>query len=228
PLEYESPQHVEAIGNMIGTHLERVWQQHATQPKPSRHSKSWWSHECGTIVKQIRDLRLRRKELVAERGWWQARVIREGEGFDLSWHQEVVRVTRDIAAISGQIDRATRSMKGAVRRAKRSFFDQAIAKTNNARIWDLVEWTKPRKMTTTTGLVDSEGKPLDEPELVSAAFQEQFTPANPRRVDMSLLDEIPQQQEREFPPFSKLEVREALARTSNFSTPGPDHASWFW
>ncbi|KAI0685244.1 hypothetical protein BC835DRAFT_1249091, partial [Cytidiella melzeri] len=228
PLEYKSAQHVEAIGTMIGTHLERLWQQYATLPKTTRHSKSWWSPECSSFVKQIRDLRLYRKELVAERKQWQARVVREGESFEMAWHQEVVRVTRAIADVTSQIDRATKQMKGAVRRAKRTFFDGVIAKTHKARIWDLVEWTKPRKMATSTGLMDREGNPIDEPEKVSETFREQFTPANPRPVDMSLLDEIPQQQERDFPPFSKLEVREALADTSNFSTPGPDHASWFW
>ncbi|KAI0693427.1 hypothetical protein BC835DRAFT_1276026, partial [Cytidiella melzeri] len=228
PLEYESPQHVEAVGNMIGTHLENLWQQYATLPKATRHSKSWWSPECSNIVKQVHDLRLHRKELVAERKRWQARVVREGEGFDLSRHQEVVQTTQCIVSVTGQIDRATRRMKGAVSGAKRSFFDGVIAKTNKLRIWDFVDWKKPRKMATTTGLVDLEGKPIDEPEKVSATFQEQFTPLNPRQVDASILDEIPQQEERAFPPFSKAELREALAKMSNFSAPGPDHASWFW
>ncbi|KAI0696355.1 hypothetical protein BC835DRAFT_1272032, partial [Cytidiella melzeri] len=122
---------------------------------------------------------------------------------------------------------ATSRMKGAVRRAKRTFFDGVIAKTNKSRIWDLVD-DKPCRMNSTTGLVYSEGSPINEPEKVSKTFQKQFTPANPCQVDMSLLKEIPQQQPQEFPPFSKLEVCEALANTSNFSTPGPDHASWFW
>ncbi|KAI0681928.1 hypothetical protein BC835DRAFT_1301198, partial [Cytidiella melzeri] len=228
PLEYESPQHVEAIGNMMSTHLERLWQQYATLPKTTRHSKLWWSPECSSVVKQIRDLRLSRKELVAERKQWQARVVREGDNFEMEWHREVVQVTQTIVIVKSQIDCATKQMRGAVWRAKPTFFDNVIDKTNKSRIWDLVERTKPRRMTTTTGLTDHEGKPIDEPDKVSDSFQEQFTLTNPRQVDMLLLDEIPQQQECDFPPFSKLEVQEVLADTSSFSTPGPDHASWFW
>ncbi|KAI0697699.1 hypothetical protein BC835DRAFT_1413551 [Cytidiella melzeri] len=163
PLKYELPQQVEAIGDMLGTHLERLWQQHASMPRAIRHSKSWWSPECSKLDKQIRDLRHHWKELVTERKHWQSHVIREREQFDLTWHQEVVCVTKEIVSVTSQIDHATGRMKGTVRRAKRTFFDGVIAKTNKSRIWDLVEWTKPRRMSSTTGLVDSEGSPIDEP-----------------------------------------------------------------
>ena len=58
-------------------------------------------------------------------------------------------------------------------------------------------------------------------------FQEQFTPVNPRRVDMSILEEVPQQDKRTFPRFAVSELQEALRSTSNFAAPGPDNVSRF-
>ncbi|KAF8883984.1 hypothetical protein BD779DRAFT_1387248, partial [Infundibulicybe gibba] len=36
----------------------------------------------------------------------------------------------------------------------------------------------------------------------------------------------PTWEERSFPPFSSLEMQEAISATSNSSAPGPDHISW--
>ncbi|KAI0783904.1 hypothetical protein BC629DRAFT_1582498 [Irpex lacteus] len=229
PLEFESREHVEGIGNLMEEHLGNIWRKHATTPKPSRHSKSWWSRECSTWAKELRELKLQRKELGGERKRWQTRIVREHDhNSNLSRQQMIMRLTVEIASITLHIDRANKRLKGAIRRAKRDFFDEAIAKVHPSRIWDLVEWTKPRKLSATTGLVDSEGKPVDEPEKLAEVFQEQFTPKNPRQVDMSILDDIPQQEERPFNPISEREIREALSDTSNFSAPGPDNLSWFW
>ncbi|GJE94756.1 hypothetical protein PsYK624_109280 [Phanerochaete sordida] len=228
PLVYESRERVERIGDWLGDRLEQVWERHATAPKPSRHSKSWWSPECGAIVREVRDLRVQRKGLAARRKALQARVVRAGADFDMSWHREVVHITRELADIAARVDRATRRLKGAVRWAKRQYFDGVMEKTHPSRVWDLVGWTKPRKMNATTGLVDREGTPVDQPEELARVFQDQFTPANPRGVDFSVLDAMPQQDERPFAQISCAEVREALRDTSNFSAPGPDHISWFW
>ncbi|KAI0767934.1 hypothetical protein BC629DRAFT_1251154, partial [Irpex lacteus] len=228
PFEYTSREHVEKIGDWVGERLSDIWEEHATLPNVSKHSKSWWSRECSTRMKEVRTMHLLRKSLVKERKQWQARVVRAGQNFDVQWHQEVMRLTREIAACSMHIDRANKRLKGAVRRAKRNFFDEVIAKTHASRVWDLVEWTKPRRIPTTTGLVDGSGQPVDKPERVAEVFREQFTPTNPRQVDMSLLDEMPQHEERAFAPITEREICEVLAKTSNFSAPGPDNVSWFW
>ncbi|KIP01610.1 hypothetical protein PHLGIDRAFT_38563, partial [Phlebiopsis gigantea 11061_1 CR5-6] len=228
PLEYDSREHVERIGTWVGDRLAGIWGRHAAAPRPSRHSKSWWSAECSAVIREVRELRERRRHLMVQRRLWQARVIRAGHGFDLNWHREVIRLTRLIAGLSGQIDRSARRLKGAVRRAKRQFFDAIMEKTHPSRIWDLVAWTRPRRLATTTGLVDREGEPADGPERLAEVFQDQFTPRNAREVDPSILEDMPQKEERAFPPFSCVEVREALRDTSNFSAAGPDHASWFW
>ncbi|KIP02159.1 hypothetical protein PHLGIDRAFT_79540, partial [Phlebiopsis gigantea 11061_1 CR5-6] len=228
PLEYESREHVERIGTWIGERLEDIWDQHATVPKLTRHSKSWWNAECFAMIKEIRRLDERRKDLSRQRRLWQNRVVRAGHNFSLEWHWEVVRLTREITTLSVRVDRAEKRMKGAVRRAKRQFFDDVMERTHPSRIWDLVGWTKPRRLATTTGLVDQSGRPADQPEQLASIFQEQFTPGNARAVDPTILEEMPQREQRSFPAISCTEVRDALRGTGNFSAPGPDHASWFW
>jgi ribonuclease HI len=228
PLEFSSREHVEGVGQWVSGRWKSAWDQHASLPVASTHSRSWWSRECTTRMKELRNLRLQRKELVAERRRWQSRVVQAGIGFDLAWVREVTRLTQEVAAITAHIDRAGRRLKGAVRRAKRVFFDETIARTQPSRVWDLVDWTRPRKATASTGLTDSEGRPIEEPDRLAEAFQEQFTPTNPRLVDMAILEEMPQLEERSFPPITEREVQEALSDTSNFSAPGPDNASWFW
>lgn len=69
---------------------------------------------------------------------------------------------------------------------------------------------------------------MDDPEKLAQAFQEQFTPTNPRPVDLSIVDEMSQRDERTFPPLSKRELRIALSHTSNVSAAGPDHVNWYW
>ena len=57
--------------------------------------------------------------------------------------------------------------------------------------------------------------------------REQFTPANARPVDMSIIDDMEAKPERPFHAISSMEVEEGLKNTSNFSAPGPDHVSTF-
>ena len=58
----------------------------------------------------------------------------------------------------------------------------------------------------------------------------QFSKASNRRLDLdaakALIDSNPQLEQREFPPISAAEVREALDDTSDSSSPGPDRITW--
>lgn len=79
PTEYTSKEHVEGIGNWLGAKLEELWNRYATVPKRCKHSKSWWSRECSARMKEVRLLRLARKDLVKERKRWQTGAIRQDE-----------------------------------------------------------------------------------------------------------------------------------------------------
>ena len=53
-----------------------------------------------------------------------------------------------------------------------------------------------------------------------------YTSASGREVDLSVLDPLPTLQERDWPPFSALELTNTLASCSSRSSPGPDHITW--
>jgi len=53
-----------------------------------------------------------------------------------------------------------------------------------------------------------------------------YNMASGREVDLSVLDPLPTLQERDWPPFSALELTDALASCSSWSSPGPDHIMW--
>lgn len=74
PLEYTSREHVEGLGNWLGDRLRNAWAQHATPPKPTTHSRSWWTRECTAHIMELRSLRLRRKSLTSERKLWKVGV----------------------------------------------------------------------------------------------------------------------------------------------------------
>lgn len=226
PQVYQSKEQVEMVGLWLDEKLNSAWKEHATMPDKTEHSKSWWNRECSTRMKEIRELRIRRREVAKERRKWQRNRDPEVAAERMA---NIRESTKTMAEIAKGVEEAQKRFKGAVRRAKRCFFDTIIQKTHPARIWDLVEWTKPRKTNATSGLEDpATGETVEEPERLAKIFQEQFTPTNPRQTDPRIVEEIPQLEERSFPPISENEIIEALRSTSNFSAPGPDHLSWFW
>ena len=99
---------------------------------------------------------------------------------------------------------------------------------HSSRIWDQVEWTKPRHLATNKGLTNHTGQTVTDPLSLAQMFNNQFTPPNPRAVDETIVEEMDHQDEQFFPPFGPQECRDALSKVSNFSAPGLDHISWFW
>jgi len=58
------------------------------------------------------------------------------------------------------------------------------------------------------------------------ALHNTYNLASGREVDLSVLDPLPTLQERDWPPFSALELTDALASCSSRSSPGRDHITW--
>lgn len=226
---YESPEDVEDAADSIERAFREAWTSCARPSCPTKRSKSWWDKNCSACAARVRELRIQRKEKRKLRTTAQRRVRgADDDACPLAWIQDVHRITRDIHRLDAAIRRASKQLQGAARRARQKFFDTVMRKTHPSRIWDFVEWTKPRRNDVTTGIVGQDGRPADSQEALGRTFQEQFTPANARQVDMSLLDDMEQLPERKFAPMSPAELRDVLAATSNFSAPGPDHVSWFW
>ena len=101
-----------------------------------------------------------------------------------------------------------------------------MQQTHTQRIWDLVEWTRPRKEPVYHMLHHTDGLVAKTDEESCELFRKQFFPDNPRPIDLSKLDQIPQKPERSWPPFSHKELTDELKKTNNFTAPGTDHVPW--
>ncbi|KAI0326299.1 hypothetical protein GY45DRAFT_1259279, partial [Cubamyces sp. BRFM 1775] len=86
-------------------------------------------------------------------------------------------------------------------------------------------WIGPRALPTYRSLIHN-GQPLQELPELWEALDETFHSAANRPVDASILEQIPQLPQRECPPISRAEIREAIKGASTSSTPGWDHLHW--
>ncbi|OJT07610.1 hypothetical protein TRAPUB_1516, partial [Trametes pubescens] len=141
------------------------------------------------------------------------------------WHQsctdalEMLRTQRSGAA--------RRTFKHAVKKAKAEFYEEHIAAAceKGKRVWDVVSWTKPRALPMYKSLVH-DGRPLVELGELWNAVDATYNSAAHREVDMSFLDDMPEADERDFPPISRQELRDAVSDVSSRSAPGSDHLRW--
>lgn len=226
--DYTSRADVERVAECVGEAFREAWQLCAEVPRPSKRSKTWWNRECSNIAAQQRQRRLELKDFRHRRTAAQKNLRSARGEMRAQCRHEIAHLTHLMHASQAHIRALSKKLKGAIRRARNAFYNGIIRETDPARVWSLVDWTKPRRMDATTVLVKANGEPIENQNELGDAFQDQFTPANPQPIDQSLLDEVDALEERDFPDFSRQELREALAKTSNFSAPGPDHVSWFW
>ncbi|KAI0073444.1 hypothetical protein K474DRAFT_1603362 [Panus rudis PR-1116 ss-1] len=225
PKVYSSANEVENTGELIQVAMDAAWQRYATPPRHSSRSKSWWNAECSNLHQQIKKRCDKIRDLRASLRQWQHLVQNDPEHHLL----QAVRLehTRlSILSIRKEVEELRREFRACVRRAKHLFFDDIISSAQDSqRVWDLVDWTKPRRVNAAVGLTRSDGSCIESPEELKEAFQNQFTPINPHPVDLTCVEEIPQILCRDFPPISIREIFEALQDTSNSSAPGPDHCA---
>ena len=128
--------------------------------------------------------------------------------------------------------RATRSFEDrrayrrTIHEAQRQHYDSIIQDTvEKQRVWDLMAWTRPRPLPLYHNLVHN-GAPLTSMSDLFRGLHDQFYSAAGRPVDLTLADSLPDRPERECPPISLHECREAAASCSSSSAPGPDHVTW--
>ena len=91
--------------------------------------------------------------------------------------------------------------------------------------WEGTGWIKQRQMPKVPQIVDN-GRVLNDISQMFDKMHQQFTQSAALPVEASFLDTFPQQAERLWPPFSALELMEALGTCANASAPGPSHFSW--
>jgi len=115
----------------------------------------------------------------------------------------------------------------AVKAAKHKFFDLRIDEIagSNKRPWDLMEWVKQHKLPACEA-IQYNGQPCHQMSKLWDVLHNTYNLASGREVDLSVLDPLPTLQERDWPPFSALELTDALSSCSSRSSPGPDHIMW--
>ncbi|KAI0081065.1 hypothetical protein K474DRAFT_1579546, partial [Panus rudis PR-1116 ss-1] len=227
PHHYSSPADVEQSGEFIQRVMDDAWRRFATPRRQSKHSKSWWNAECTDLNRRISTARTEIRKLRSSMRRWK-RLVQENPARHAVEAPQFEDARVRVLTLQREVETLRKEFRVCTRRAKRKFFDDIITSSSPQRIWDFVQWTKPRRVGATFDLVRSDGTSIDSQEELSEAFQRQFTPNNPCPIDASLFDEIPQRQEREFPPISRREIFDALQNTSNTSAPGPDHCGWDW
>lgn len=137
-------------------------------------------------------------------------------------------LTAAIAEAEAAATDAAHQLKRDARQARRAYFTSMLEDADPQKVWDFVQWTKPRRLDAAATIVAPDGTPAQTTAALRDVFQHQFTPSDAAPVDLRFLDEFPQHAERDFPKFSPTEFHECLQGTSNSSAPGPDHLSWFW
>ena len=107
------------------------------------------------------------------------------------------------------------------------FFDERIKDIaeSNKRPWDLMDGVKERKNPPCEA-IQYNGEPCHDLDKLWDALHGTYNVANDRPVDLSLLDNLPDEPVREWPVFLPLELRQALDACSSCSAPGPDHVTW--
>ncbi|GJE97290.1 hypothetical protein PsYK624_135060 [Phanerochaete sordida] len=223
---YASAADVETAALHIHDGFRRAWEAHSSLSNPTARSKSWWTDECTTLHVAFRECQKRMRALKRQRDEVYDRIRRDGES--VAALESVQLLTESILAELRESGRLNGAKRGAMRRAKRVFFDAQIERLHRSRIWDVVPWTRPRKQNANMALRGADGAPVTAPDELARLLQEQFTPAAASAVDESILEEFPAQDSIGRASFSRTQIIEALRDASNFSAPGPDQVSWFW
>jgi len=111
--------------------------------------------------------------------------------------------------------------------AKREFFDDKIHKiaSSNKRFWDLMSWVR-KKSLPAIGSISYENCLCNTLLDLWNTLHKSYNSAENRPVNTRFLNELPQVDGIEWPPFSSQEFRDAIAKCSLSSTLGPDHVSW--
>jgi len=141
------------------------------------------------------------------------------------WNQECTDSLNAYRAGRDLMDWKT--FKSNIRIAKRKFFDDKIYEiaSSNKRPWDLMNWVK-KKALPAIETITHEGRPCNSLPSLWNALHCSYNSAANRPVNTAIFNDLPRNDSIDWPPFSKQEFRDAIAKCSSLSTPGPDHISW--
>ncbi|KAI1793215.1 hypothetical protein LXA43DRAFT_852469, partial [Ganoderma leucocontextum] len=115
-----------------------------------------------------------------------------------------------------------------LRKTRNRFFEEQIhaIATTSRRVWDLMPWIRTRAIPDYLGLKHPTGIPITSRDEMWQAFDITFHAAQSRPVDLTIVDALPALETREWNPFSRQELADALVMCAAKSAPGWDHMSW--
>ncbi|KAF8680610.1 hypothetical protein AX14_004530, partial [Amanita brunnescens Koide BX004] len=146
-----------------------------------------------------------------------------------SWWNDQCQAYRD----AYDMNRSSENLKAynaVTRKARTAFFEEKIAiMTAIKKPWEGVRWTRPRPPPPYS-TIEVDGQMPGSVDELFEIMHKQFSQAaarSPSEDDIkTLLTSIPALLERSFPEFSRQEIHDAIALTSNCSAPGPDRITW--
>ncbi|KAJ2926390.1 hypothetical protein H1R20_g10713, partial [Candolleomyces eurysporus] len=108
-----------------------------------------------------------------------------------------------------------KAFRSAVKAAKREFFDKWIEEvaTANKHPWDLMEWVKERKNPPCEA-IQFEGRPCHNLGDLWNALHSTYNAASDRPVDVSILEELPDELERPWPSTDSMSSARRLVEPS--------------
>ena len=140
------------------------------------------------------------------------------------WNMDCAKVVAALRTAESEEDRKRQAarLRAAARKAKRTWADEVIGKSN---LWEVATWRHGRRMNKVPPLRDGEGiahAHADIAQILSNRFFVETPPEVPGRLE----DDPPIIPTRELPTFSANLIGELLANTSNLSSPGASGQTW--
>ena len=112
------------------------------------------------------------------------------------------------------------------KRAKKAYFAKKIEEmVKSQKPWEGTSWIKQRALPKVPQ-ISEDGRVITDLEQMFEKFHDQFAQSSATDTDMDFIESLPQCPTCSWPPFSQLELQDALTTCSNASAPGPSHMSW--
>ena len=110
--------------------------------------------------------------------------------------------------------------------AKKEFFAKKIEEmVKQRKPWEGTNWIKQHQMPKVPQIVH-DGRVLNDITQMFDKMHQQFAQSAALPVASDFVESLPQKEQCSWPPFSRLELEEALGTCANASAPGPSHFSW--